>query len=919
MIHPGWWRFSISQPRPFRFPRTGLAAAIVLVATSPVARAQPAPIPRGFSNARPQLTSTLPVENTAFAKDEIRFRVSVSDPNGDRVDLMLLDVPSGLEFEPARNAETPLVRDVVWRIHPSTRGLRELRFVARDRGTPPRAAELTLRFQLYGERGYESVHAGDVTGDGILDLVVQATSADWNGLHSSGALVVHPGGATVAVPGGAAPEPRRSSILFAPRANVSDSLPYFSHSEGLQLADVTGDGHLDIVAGVSLESVGSATRVGVVHVWKGGSSFDETAAPSATLVPTPQPYLHLGDVGTIGQSLLISDVTGDGILDVVAGTCRYDEGAATDVGAVFVWAGAGALSGDVAPRAVLTVPGAAANDKLGWNQGQGIQLGDLNGDGTTDVIAAASRADVAGIADTGALYAWFGGPGLAGQLAPSATLAIPGASSFSLLAEGGHGFDLVDVSADGVLDVVAKAPLLSVGGTARAGAIAIWFGGASLGSLPPPSSMLTIPGASPHDALGSIWDRSIYFGDVTGDGLADVVSGSPNVDVGGVVDVGALFVWSGGPGLAGSPPPVARLAVPGAEAFDRLGQLGRFADSPGTQSGIVLADLTGDGILDILSAAMNVRNHRVGTVYLWSGGVALAGSPAPAATLELPAAPIDRQFLSDSAIGILMADVTGDGSRDVVAGALFGEENDRGTSFRQRGAVYVFAGDAGWSGAPPPLATLVGYDGNTRLDHLAYSGFDLADVTGDGVRDVIIGSSNAPVGGVDQAGAIFGWQGGPWLAGSPAPTVTLRASNPSPLNRIGDRPFSLIDLSGDGVLDVACASAFLTVQGMELAGGLAIFGGGPGLAGDVEPLLTLKRRRAFARDFLTSLGGPAIYFVDFSGDGRPDLVTGSPNADAGGAIDTGVLIIERTPIDGPTRPDIELVPPGAPAGFRMGS
>ena len=50
---------------------------------------------------------------------------------------------------------------------------------------------------------------------------------------------------------------------------------------------------------------------------------------------------------------------------------------------------------------------------------------------------------------------------------------------------------------------------------------------------------------------------------------------------------------------------------------------------------------------------------------------------------------------------------------------------------------------------------------------------ELADVTGDGVLDVVVAATFADVGGVVNAGAIYVWKGGATLTGTPAPFATL--------------------------------------------------------------------------------------------------------------------------------------------------
>src|SRR5262249_5461471 len=149
------------------------------------------------------------------------------------------------------------------------------------------------------------------------------------------------------------------------------------------------------------------------------------------------------DVRVEGESsavtLLVGDVTGDGILDTVAGAVFSTVSGQGQAGAVYVWKGVSSPSG--APDAPLVAPGRPAGDQLGdaWD-GQGIQLADVTGDGVLDVVVGALTATVGGVVGAGAVYVWKGGPTLSGTPVPLATLTIPGApSGFNLGHRSGQG------------------------------------------------------------------------------------------------------------------------------------------------------------------------------------------------------------------------------------------------------------------------------------------------------------------------------------------------------------------------------------------------------------------------------------------------------------------------------------------------
>ncbi len=664
-----------------------------------------------------------------------------------------------------------------------------------------------------------------------------------------------------------------------------------STNSPILVGDVTGDAVLDMVAGATLANNGFVRDTGAVYVWNG--TANPSGVPDAKLLVTgAAAYNSLGLVS--GEGIQLADVTGDGVLDVVAGTYLANASGIVDVGTIYVWEGGSSLSGSPAPRATLTVPGAVASDKLGYSGGQGIQLADVTGDGVLDVVASAIEADVAGVTDAGAIYVWGGGSALSGSPPPLATLTVSGASVGDRLGEAylsGQGIQFADVTGDGVLDVVAGATGADVAGVTNAGAIYVWKGGSSLSGSPMLLATLTVSVAS--DALGTGTGQGIQLADVTGDGVLDVVAGTPYADVAGVIDVGAIYVWNGGSTLSGTPAPVATLTVPGAVAGDGLG----WASGQGIQ----FADVTGDGVLDVVAGAGGADLSGVmdvGAIYAWKGGATLIGSLAPLATLTVPGAVIGdllgvMGFSIPSAQGIHLADVTGDGVLDVVAGAFVADV----AGVIDAGAIYVWKGGSTLSGSLAPLASLtvpgaVAYD--AVGGYAVGQGIQIADMTGDGVFDVVAGARNADVAGVRDVGAIYVWRGGSTLSGSPLPRATLTVSGAVIGDYLGSangQGIELVDVTGDGVLDVVAGAAGADISGVRDVGAIYVWKGGPALSGSPTLLATLTVSGAVAYDNLGLVIGQGLQLADVTGDGVLDVVTGTSYADIAGKVDVGAIYV----------------------------
>lgn len=123
-----------------------------------------------------------------------------------------------------------------------------------------------------------------------------------------------------------------------------------------------------------------------------------------------------------------------------------------------------------------------------------------------------------------------------------------------------------DMTGDGALDILTIASGADSLAATDTGRIHVWPGGAPLVGTPPPLATLTVPAATTaRDRVGSNW-RLV---DWNGDGSLDLFAGSSFVDVGGVVDTGAMYFWNGS-ALSGSRFPDLSLTVPGATADDRL-------------------------------------------------------------------------------------------------------------------------------------------------------------------------------------------------------------------------------------------------------------------------------------------------------------------------------------------------------------
>ncbi len=227
------------------------------------------------------------------------------------------------------------------------------------------------------EFGYSVATAGDVNGDGFSDVAVGARRFD-NGQNDEGRAFVYHGPA-----GGLSLVPNWT----AESDQVSAEFGYSVATAG----DVNGDGFSDVIVGAPRfeDGLPDEGRAFVYH----GSASGLSPVPNWT-AESNQVLAQLGkSVATAG------DVNGDGFSDVIVGAPLFEDGP-TNEGRAFVYHGsAGGL--DLFPS------WAADGTQDGADFGISVAMaGDVNGDGFSDVIVGADRANLGGRA-----FVYYGNAG----------------------------------------------------------------------------------------------------------------------------------------------------------------------------------------------------------------------------------------------------------------------------------------------------------------------------------------------------------------------------------------------------------------------------------------------------------------------------------------------------------------------------
>jgi hypothetical protein len=571
-----------------------------------------------------------------------------------------------------------------------------------------------------------------------------------------------------------------------------------------------------------------------------------------------------------GSAVAVGDVNNDQIPDLIIGARKADNidlsgpsVSTLDIGEVNIiygkadWSGTSVIDTLKLGTGGYAVRGdAAVNDTFGANV---AFLGDVNGDGRGDIASMAFLGDNGAVADTGSVYVLFSpstntpgtrqtnaGTGADKYVSSVSTMTKESGFIFrglvgpTTLTADRPGVGLIGAQLnknDTVSDIVIGIPgydrtaASGLGATPDVGAVAIIFGRADgnytnvaasakqeldINSLVAPGSLgagaagaegFLIRGHSGSASWDALFGASIGKGDFNGDGIEDLIIGSPAYEITNANNnIGAAYViygkadktaWNailtddpsrpnaGGTGVAGKVLDVSNLTA--AHGYRITGEiqgnanLGLSVRSAG--------DVNGDGIDDMIMGAPNWDqptgglNHGAAYVVFGKAGNTRASVDLTSLTSAegfIIRTPTSAENLGASVAGV--GDVNGDGYGDIVVTVPLTDRTVSGTTTTDWGNVYLILGKAegsiygSLSGGRSILnvnefsagdgVIFVGRTINARVgggnDIAGTSVTAAGDLNKDGFADFIIGAPNTAANGRTQAGEsyiIFGSAG----------------------------------------------------------------------------------------------------------------------------------------------------------------
>jgi hypothetical protein len=403
---------------------------------------------------------------------------------------------------------------------------------------------------------------GDFNGDGFGDLAVSAAGAAVSGRTGAGSVTVLYGSSSGA--GTSKIQTITQDSPGVPGAAEKDDR-FGNHTAA---GDFNGDGHTDLAVGAPGEDAGSDVNGGTVVILWGATG----GLTGGTTVSDPTRSIH----DWFGRVLAAGDYDGDG---------RADLAIASDIEKVDVYRGGFTKTGGTGGRYTVTTPVMPVKGPDIFN----LTPGDVNADGRTDLLVDGYEGDSTGEWAYNANYYL---PGSGSGITTTGRVKLPA----------GIISDIGDANGDGYGDIVIGNSWEAGDGVgvAKGGAVDIVYG-----TLNGPADRITLhqdsPGVPGGGETGDSFGFEVSFGDVNGDGLADLAIGSPNEDVDGVADAGMVTVlYSRGSDFSGPGNQNFHQNVPGVPGAGEAGD--------GFGGEVFLSDTDGDGRADLAVGSPGENN-----------------------------------------------------------------------------------------------------------------------------------------------------------------------------------------------------------------------------------------------------------------------------------------------------------------------
>jgi len=393
---------------------------------------------------------------------------------------------------------------------------------------------------------------GDFNGDNLKDIVIGVPGEGVGPQSNAGLLHVAFGGSggwgnTVTAYQGENGFP-----------GVAESGDRFASA--IAVGDFNGDGFDDLIVGTPKEDLGRSNQLknaGVITASYGSPTGLNDSILMHQYSPGIGTHSEIGDL--FGAALDSGDINGDGYDDLVVGVPGEGIARRSRAGAVHVLYGSvNGLSGIGSDLLHQNTPGIKSKAETDDAFGQALAVADIDGDGYDDIIVGAPGEGVGWGSrardEAGAVHIIYGSEN--GASGTNSKWFFQDTASWPDKSETGDSFgasvDAEDIDGDGNADLIIGIPGEDVGSKIDAGMIQISYNPGGHGATP--STVLSlnqaVPGVAGTIESGSKFGTFILATDVTNDGIADILVGTPNKTVGGKQNAGIISLF---PTIEGKP------------------------------------------------------------------------------------------------------------------------------------------------------------------------------------------------------------------------------------------------------------------------------------------------------------------------------------------------------------------------------